>query len=66
MEAAEKVHSQMSDSEEKRQTAKEQLAFVNIIGARLWHDLHNSSTFVELLREKITRKLLKVKVHDPI
>ncbi len=35
---------------------------MNIFGARLWHDLHDSKTFVDLLREKITRKLLKVKI----
>ncbi len=51
----------MSD-EVKSQIAKEQVAFLNIFGARLWHDLHNSKTFIDLLREKITRKLLKVKV----
>ncbi len=43
-------------------TLLSQVAFLNIFGARLWHDLHNSKGFVDLLREKITRKLLKVKV----
>ena len=51
-----------TSSEEKQQIAREQMAFVNIFGARLWHDLHKSTSFVELLREKLTRKLLKVKV----
>ena len=63
MEGAEKVHDVTKDDEEKQQVAKEQVAFLNIYGARLWHDLHNSKTFVDLLREKITRKLLKIKVN---
>ena len=39
-----------------------QLAFFNIYAARLWHDLHDSRVFIDYLRDKITRKLLKVKV----
>ena len=61
-EGAEKVHDEILKDEVKRQVAREQVAFLNIFGARLWHDLHNSKTFIDLLREKLTRKLLKVKV----
>ena len=61
-EGAEKVHALTREDEEKRQVAREQVAFLNIFGARLWHDLHSSKAFVDLLREKITRKLLKVKI----
>ena len=45
-----------------KQCAREQLAFINIFAARLWHDLHDSKVFIDYLRDKITRKLLKVKV----
>ena len=38
------------------------MAFFNIYAARLWHDLHDSRVFIDYLRDKITRKLLKVKV----
>jgi len=61
-EGAHKVHEATKADEDKRQVAREQVAFLNIFGARLWNDLHNSQTFVDLLREKITRKLLKVKI----
>ena len=50
------------DDEEKQGIAKEQVAFLNAYLGRLWFDLHNSKAFIDLLREKITRKLLKVKV----
>lgn len=61
LEAATKVHESTMNTEEKKKVAREQVAFLNIFAARLWHDLHNSNTFIDLLREKITRKLLKVK-----
>lgn len=56
------MHGLTREDEDKRQVAREQVAFLNIFFARLWHDLHSSQAFVDLLREKITRKLLKVKV----
>ena len=62
LDAAAKVLKDTMENEGKRQVAKEQVAFLNIIGARMWHDLHNSKTFIDLLRDKLTRKLLKVKV----
>ena len=61
-EGAQRVHQMTRDDDSKRQVAREQVAFLNIVGARLWHDLHGSRAFVDLLREKITRKLLKVKI----
>ena len=62
MEGAVKVHEQAKADEEKQQVAKEQVAFLNIFFSRLWFDLHQNQNFIDLLREKITRKLLKIKV----
>eukprot|EP00095_Tigriopus_kingsejongensis_P001879 snap_masked-scaffold70_size417918-processed-gene-2.2 protein:Tk01879 transcript:snap_masked-scaffold70_size417918-processed-gene-2.2-mRNA-1 annotation:"testis-expressed sequence 2 protein isoform x1" len=62
MEGAERVHNLTKEDAEKQQVAKEQVAVLNIFGGRLWYDLHNSQGFIDLLREKITRKLLKVKI----
>ena len=42
--------------------AKEQLSFINIFGARMWFDLYKSQEFIDFLKEKITRKLLKIKI----
>ena len=61
-EGAQKVHEMTRSDENRQQIAREQMAFVNIFGARLWHDLHDSTAFIDLLREKLTRKLLKVKI----
>ena len=39
----------MTRSDENRQQiAREQMAFVNIFGARLWHDLHDSTAFIDI------------------
>eukprot|EP00096_Caligus_rogercresseyi_P011577 TRINITY_DN4583_c0_g1_i2.p1 TRINITY_DN4583_c0_g1~~TRINITY_DN4583_c0_g1_i2.p1 ORF type:complete len:947 (+),score=280.63 TRINITY_DN4583_c0_g1_i2:129-2969(+) len=46
----------------KKNIVKEQLAFINIFGARMWFDLHKSQAFIDFLRQKITRKLLKIKI----
>ncbi|XP_059098666.1 testis-expressed protein 2-like isoform X2 [Tigriopus californicus] len=62
MEGAERVHNLTKNDPEKQQVAKEQVAVLNIFGGRLWYDLHNNQGFIDLLREKITRKLLKVKI----
>lgn len=62
MDGAARVHNMTKNDPEKQQVAKEQVAVLNIFGARLWYDLHNNQGFIDLLREKITRKLLKVKV----
>ena len=61
-EGARKVHEMTRADESRQQIAREQMAFVNIFGARLWHDLHDSAAFIDTLKEKLTRKLLKVKI----
>lgn len=61
-EEARKRHEEIKTSPELMQCAKDQTAFLNIFFARMWHDLHNNKAFIEFLREKLTRKLLKVKV----
>jgi hypothetical protein len=50
------------ETPEMIQCAKEQVAFLNVYLARMWHDLHDSTAFLDFLREKISRKLLKVKI----
>ena len=56
-----KNHKETKESPELSQRAKDQAAFLNIYFARMWHDLHDNKVFIDYLREKITRKLLKVK-----
>ena len=60
--AAMEKHKETKDRPENLQCAKEQVAFLNVYLARMWHDLHDSKVFLEFLREKISRKLLKVKI----
>ena len=55
-------HKETKDTSENIQCAKEQVAFLNVYLARMWHDLHDSKVFLEFLREKLSRKLLKVKI----
>ena len=57
-------HKETKETPENIQCAKEQVAFLNVYLARMWHDLHDSKAFLEFLREKISRKLLKVKIAD--
>ena len=57
-----KRHEEMKSNPELYACAKDQMAFVNVFLGRMWHDLHSNKDFTEFLREKITRKLLKVKV----
>ena len=57
-----KRHEEMKSNPELYACAKDQMAFVNVFLGRMWHDLHSNKDFIEFLREKITRKLLKVKV----
>ena len=61
-EAAVKRHKETKETPEMIQCAKEQAAFLNVYMARMWHDLHDSKVFLEFLREKLSRKLLKVKI----
>ncbi|XP_040571288.1 testis-expressed protein 2 isoform X2 [Lepeophtheirus salmonis] len=69
-EARDKMLDESSENEEendekklnKQNIVKEQLAFINIFGARMWFDLHQSQVFIDFLRQKITRKLLKIKI----
>ena len=61
-EDAKKRHNDIKANPELLQCAKDQTAFMNIFFGRMWHDLHNNKAFIEYLREKLTRKLLKVKV----
>lgn len=55
-------HEEIKFNPEFLQCAKDQMAFVNIFFGRMWHDLHDNKEFIEFLREKLTRKLLKVKI----
>lgn len=55
-------HEDTKTKNELTKCAKEQVAFLNIYFARMWHDLHDSKAFIDFLREKITRKLMKVKI----
>ena len=59
---ARKRHEEIKSNPELLQCAKDQSAFLNIFFGRMWHDLHSNKDFIEFLREKITRKLLKGKV----
>ena len=59
--AAEK-HKMIKDTPEMIQCAKEEVSFLNVYIARMWHDLHDSNGFLEFLREKLSRKLMKVKI----
>ena len=61
-EAAQEKHSIIKEDSEKLMFAREQLSFLNIFGARIWFDLHKSKDFLDYLREKIKKKLLKVKI----
>ena len=65
-EEAAKKHEEMKSNPELYACAKDQMAFLNAFFGRMWHDLHNNKDFIEFLREKITRKLLKVKVRFSI
>ena len=60
---ARQKHEELKNNPELFNCAKDQTAFLNIFFGRMWHDLHNNKDFVDFLREKITRKLLKVKVN---
>ena len=62
MDQANSVHEETKSNAENMHCAKEQVAFLNIYFARMWHDLHDSKFFIDFLREKITKKLMKVKV----
>jgi len=62
VELADSVHEETKTNPESSQCAKEQVAFLNIYFARMWHDLHDSQLFIDFLREKITKKLMKVKI----
>lgn len=57
-----KKHEEILKTPSLKQCAREQMAFFNIYAARLWHDLHDSKVFIDYLRDKLTRKLLKVKI----
>ena len=59
---AKKRHEEIKCNPDLLQCAKDQSAFLNVFFGRMWHDLHNNKAFIEYLREKLTRKLLKVKV----
>ena len=59
---ARQKHEELKNNPELFNCAKDQTAFLNFFFGRMWHDLHNNKDFVDFLREKITRKLLKVKV----
>ena len=59
---ARQKHEELKNNPELFNCAKDQTAFLNIFFGRMWHDLHNNRDFTDFLREKITRKLLKVKV----
>ena len=60
---AKKRHEEIKCNPDLLQCAKDQSAFLNVFFGRMWHDLHNNKAFIEYLREKLTRKLLKVKVN---
>jgi len=53
---------EIKENPEATKVSREQLAFVNIYLARMWHDLHDSKDFIDYLREKITKKLTKVRI----
>ena len=59
---ARQKHEELKSNPELFNCAKDQTAFLNIFFGRMWHDLHSNKAFNDFLREKITRKLLKVKV----
>lgn len=59
---AKKRHEEIKQDQNLFKCAKDQVAFLNIFFGRMWHDLHNNREFIEFLREKLTRKLLKVKI----
>ena len=49
MEQANSVHEETKSSPESSHCAKEQVAFLNIYFARMWHDLHDSKFFIDFL-----------------
>ena len=61
---ARQKHEELKSNPELFNCAKDQTAFLNIFFGRMWHDLHSNKAFNDFLREKITRKLLKVKVSN--
>ena len=65
-EDAKQRHEDIKSNPELLQCAKDQNAFLNIYFGRMWHDLHSNKDFIEYLREKLTRKLLKVKVRKKL
>ena len=61
---ARKRHEEIKLNADLFQCAKDQTAFLNIFFGRMWHDLHSNKDFIEFIREKLTRKLLKIKVKN--